>query len=905
MPDVELAAMSAGETVFVTPNNRLARDLVARHDTARLERGMVAWPAVRALPWSAWIRSLWLDALAAGAWADARALLAPAASALLWSRIVADAGDLLDAQGAADAAAEAWDAFHAWRDPGESLEAWQHAGIEDDAATFSRWATRYRAALDARHLLDAAEVADALTSAAKAVPAWRDLAVVLTGFLEWTPQQQRLLDALAAAGMRITIDVMPPARESNRSRVACDTAELELAAALAHARAVLLSNPATRVGIIVSDLATRRDAVIAAAENMLCPELIERAERDAPRPYDVSLGQRLADIPLVAVALRLIEWSASALPVATAAAVLRSPYLAGDADAWLFRSRLEREWREAGVQRVTLAAAMSALPPADPMAALWKASNALESGRMSAELWAHAWRTWLASMGWPGARPLGSNEWQARDAWWRLLGTFAKLDDLIGSANRNDAIGILGTMARRAIFAPESQGAPIQILGMLEATGLEFDLVWVTGLAADRWPPASAPHALLPLAWQRRHGVPQADAARTLAHAGAVTDALARSAPIVIASHAERENDAQRTVSSLVAHWPIRHAEPTPGYAGRVRAMASGPVEFESLPDAMAPPVDAGTRIGGGVAIVESQSACAFQAFARFRLRLDAWPPVAAGLSPAERGLILHAALAAFWQATQSHANLSALTVSELDGAIEISVRAGLTTLDARRWRTIPSPIAAAEADRLASVIRAWLDTIERPRPPFTVEQGEATHVLALGGLEFRLRIDRVDRLESGGRAVIDYKSGRAIGPSRWFATRPAGTQLGLYALALDAESGRTAGASVRAVAFGQLKAGAVKLIGLAADPAAWPQLTVPGSGRQLPVADWAAATTFWQQQYGALATAFRAGVADVLPRNAQDCRYCEMQSLCRIQRLDDPIAADPDGPTEDDDDDA
>ena len=57
-------ALAAGATI-VTPNNRLARHLVARFDDAQRADGKRTWAAARALPWGAWLETLWLDALAA------------------------------------------------------------------------------------------------------------------------------------------------------------------------------------------------------------------------------------------------------------------------------------------------------------------------------------------------------------------------------------------------------------------------------------------------------------------------------------------------------------------------------------------------------------------------------------------------------------------------------------------------------------------------------------------------------------------------------------------------------------------------------------------------------------------------------------------------------------------------
>src|SRR5712664_3798915 len=69
------------------------------------------------------------------------------------------------------------------------------------------------------------------------------------------------------------------------------------------------------------------------------------------------------------------------------------------------------------------------------------------------------------------------------------------------------------------------------------------------------------------------------------------------------------------------------------------------------------------------------------------------------------------------------------------------------------RWRQ-------RERERMAGVLRKWLD-IERQREPFEVEQLELGRQAARhAGLEFSVRIDRVDRLADGARVLIDYKTG-------------------------------------------------------------------------------------------------------------------------------------------------
>jgi len=166
---------------------------------------------------------------------------------------------------------------------------------------------------------------------------------------------------------------------------------------------------------------------------------------------------------------------------------------------------------------------------------------------------------------------------------------------------------------------------------------------------------------------------------------------------------------------------------------------------------------------------------------------------------------------------------------------------------------------------------------------------------LALGGLELEFRVDRVDALAGGGLAIIDYKSGRAPSPAKWFAVRPAGTQVGLYALAQRA---RTPGEQVVAALYAQLKAGAVSVNGLAADSALWPGLrTLPGA-KGVTLAAWNDVEAAWRSGYAAIAADFRDGHAGVAPRDAAACRLCDLQPLCRIQQLDDTDPAnDGEGP--------
>jgi ATP-dependent helicase/nuclease subunit B len=881
----DFAAAPQPGTTLVTPNKRLARDLAGRFDNAQLAAGRRAWVALRAVPWHGWLQSLWLDALAAGAVQEPRILIAADVAAHLWDRVVAhESSQMLDPRGAAALAADAWLLFHAWRRPDDRYEGWSRAGIGDDAAAFARWADRYRALLVEKGAVDAAQLADRLASCAPHVPAWRTLRIVTVGFIEFTPQQRRLLDALRDAGVEIRASPLPQATASRRQRVVCPTPAAELGQALAWARDSALAEPEAAIGIVFEDLASRRDEIAARAEDVLCPALASRVLPDAPRPYDISLGIPLSDEPVVATAITLIALLAGPIALPEAAALLRSAHLPGAEALWCKRAMAERHWRERGTRSLTLAEAIRSLDTTDPaLAAKWRAIAHPGRGARSPAQWASDWRTWLSALGWPGDRPLGSGEWQACEAWSRLLATFAALASVTPVLARDEALAALRALAARTVFQPEAPPARIRILGMLEASGLVFDALWIAGLTAERWPPAPQPHPLLPLAWQRERRVPHADPAVDLMHARALTEGLGGAARELVASHARHADGFDRAGSALVATWPecaIATFPPPMGLASEIATLGG---DFETCADDSAPALPERSRAKGGIGIIESQSACPFQAFARYRLRADAWPGLNEGLSPQERGSLLHAALAAFWDEVGDHATLVGLADAELGLRITSAVAHARAKIDRVRWQSLPSVVASGESQRQADTVRTWLDVIERERPPFAVRGTEVTLPLALGGIGIALRLDRVDTLADGGVAVIDYKSGRAVAPAKWFAPRPSGTQVGLYALALRATPNPP---RVRAAVYAQLKAGEIAVKGLVADAGAWPPLKTAADLRGMAFANWDEVEVEWARCLGTLAQDFARGAAPVAPRDAQCCTQCDLHALCRIQSL-------------------
>jgi RecB family exonuclease len=170
----------------------------------------------------------------------------------------------------------------------------------------------------------------------------------------------------------------------------------------------------------------------------------------------------------------------------------------------------------------------------------------------------------------------------------------------------------------------------------------------------------------------------------------------------------------------------------------------------------------------------------------------------------------------------------------------------------------------------MGNVLRKWLD-MERQREPFEVEQLEhATQMAQHGGLEFAVRIDRVDRLADGARVLIDYKTGLA--PADWRGERPDNPQLPIYALLRPQ--------ALVAVAYGRVNARECSFIAEAERPGIFKP-----RGRKSPLEGMptlAALIDVWAQRIENLAADFAAGRAEVAPTE-HACKTCLLHGLCRV----------------------
>jgi probable DNA repair protein len=848
-----LAAGHAARVTVVTPNRRLAQALAREFDQAQAATGQRAWESADILPFAAFVERLYEDARYSSLAARLPLLLGAAQERALWEAVLraSDLGGALLAvpQAAADCA-RAWELAQGWRLAG-ALGALPG---NEDAEAFAAWSKEYVRRCAREGHTDAARLADVLAPLLGDAVLRKPRVLVAYAFEDCTPQARAFLDACAGAG----IDVRSGAPEGGRAQAQRKVfpsarAELEAAAQWARAR---LEGGAARIGVVVPELGQRRREVARVFARCLHPGHNLPGEERRALPFNLSLGAPLADYPVVRAALSVLELAAQEVPFEQASRLVRSPFIAGASSEMAPRALLDAALRSRAPAKLGLGKLIALIQVAPVLRQSLEKLYAvprMETGAPHA--WARHYTDLLAAIGFPGERSLDSDEFQARAKWNETLAEFARLERVAPKLSAARALGTLRRLCADTLFQPESPAAPIQVLGTLESLGLEFDALWVSGLTDEAWPLRARAHPFLPPALQKKAGIPEASADRTLARCRSITQGWLQAAREVVVSHPAFEEDRALIASPLICGVPGVSGTPQTKIPARYRDLLFAARKLDSFVDDQAPALPTRTP-KGGTRILVDQAACPFRAFARHRLRAEALDEPVDGPDAMVRGSLLHALMKSLWGDLKGSAGLQ----GDVGPAIARAAQAAVDEVK------LEEPFAALERTRLAKLAREWLE-VERARAPFSVVAREEVRTLAAGGLQLNGRIDRLDRLEAGGHALIDYKTGNPT-PNDWLGERPNDPQLPLYAL--------NAAEPVSALAFAKLKTGAMRFTGFARAKDALPKVKE--------AENWEALLAGWQAELDRLGAGFAAGEARVDPKDLLvTCRYCDLQPLCRV----------------------
>jgi probable DNA repair protein len=809
------------------------------------------------LPLDAFLDRQWRDWVLRGATDDCPRLLDPLQEQIVWEQIILEspAGEtLLQISETARTAIRAWQLVQAYRVPVDG-----RFEVTEDWAAFRDWSQTLRERCQANHWMERARLSDFLLQRIAAGEVSNLPVVYLAGFDDLTPQHAELFETLNARPIALPT-VYPPAIERCK---AADATE-EILAAAEWARRMLTAEPDAQIGIVVADLKRLRAKVERIFGGVLDPA---GAFGYHERPFHVSLGPPLGDYPLVRAALLLLDFAIGPLSLPQAGVLLRSAFLGGAETERSVRALLDAKLRKHGAWDVTVVGLREAAGSCPILQRLLqrfdKELNQLPE-KQSAQEWSRDFSRLLKALGWPGERPPTSREYQALEAWEHLLSSLGALDLAAAPMSSTQALSRLRDIAAHAPFQVENEGAPVQIMGMLEAAGLNFDRLWIMGLNDEALPAPANPNPFLPISLQSEYKLPHSSSERELEFSNNLMERLLGSAPHAVVSYPEMEGDRALLPSPLVpaGPWlPLSREASSLDWIARIRAG----VLTEQLADAMTPPVTVDGMQAGGSSLFKDMAACPFRAFAKHRLHAKPLEDARPGLSYKDRGTAVHKALELIWRELGSHTRLMELTPDQLREMLARDVEAAINRLGVRYGRTL-------ERRRLETLLAAWLE-IEKSREPFIVSKTEDERLVMVNGLQVRTRADRVDELPDGRAIIVDYKTG-ALSSTGWAGDRPDEPQLPLYCVSSERP---LAGA-----AFAQIRTGELGFRGSTEN-----RVSLPAMRKMLGEhpGEFEEQLAEWKRVLGALAEKFRAGLAHVDPKPGA-CDNCGLTALCRIREL-------------------
>ncbi|HZZ40689.1 MAG TPA: PD-(D/E)XK nuclease family protein [Acidobacteriaceae bacterium] len=900
-------ALRRGATI-VAASPRIARALHLRFAESQHAIGVGVWASPSILDWDSWLRERFRDYAFSAP--NSPMLLSALQEQALWTRVQGDdAARVLAPEAMATLAGEAWSLLCTYNAHAARRQSWE----QTDAERFRHWAAEFERLCGRNRWLSAGQLAGFLTAEAAVSPSPE---ILLVGFDRLPPAHRDFLNALSLRNIRVAEyrpepDFSPD--QTSRSWVAASDQTSEIDACAAWARDFLLAHPGARIGVLVPGLAALRNPIDRAFRRIVMPASEDIRQPSGAMPWEFSLGQPLADVPAIRAALLLLRWIVTPLREEEISWLIISGFVSDTATHSLALARHDALQRNSDLGLLTpersLASYRASLTSAPGPRGLWTALGALQQAAgvnqilstprqpsILTDLAQHL----LEAVDWPGDRSPDSVQYQALQRWHRLLDEVALLDFDGTLYSYSDFVKLVERTARETIFAPESHDAPIQIMGPFASSGQQFDAVWFLSTSEASWPQRGRFHPLLPPVVQRQFDMPHSMPTDDWNLAASVTARLLASAPTIVFSYAQRDRDAELRPSPLIAGlFPDQNkADPA-----AVPPSAPANLPTEPIPEAGFLPWPA-EQNAGGASVLKAQAACPFQAFARRRLGAEPLDATEKGLTPADKGRILHEVLQRLFGGPPAAPNapsdgppsVPALRTRDdivtardteqlpalLDAHIDAVFRRHFDIASDDPWQ---QAYLAAEKRRLHARLTEWLDC-EARRQPFTVEAREQKlSDVHIGELRLNLRADRIDLLPDGTRFLLDYKTGR-ISSAAWKGGRPDEPQLPLYAAYGNVEN-------LSGVLFAKIRAGSTNKIrntgfeGRVRDAHA--QLSADFGAKQVIVTDPYSGDMRdeWARALQNLALEFLQGIATVTPREPQVCQYCALPALCRKAELD------------------
>lgn len=782
-----LADTLSDSSQVVTASRRLARVLIAEYGRQQVAQGRTAWRSPQILSLQDWLGSLIATANAPEALPTR---INTHQSRVLWEKCLRReiSDPLLNTAMLVRQSRDAWLRLHEYRVP---LIECDRAAQGKDQKLFAKAAKNYQAVLDSERWVDDTGIPDLLESLLRSGNVAMPSQVTIAGFDRVTPQIESVFEALRAAGSRVDAAPGPNTRDDG-VLFAYESAEAELRAAGSWAGRELESSTQLNIAIVAANLEQNAQRYARLLSEGLVPGWQFSGTQHAAA-VNVSYGRKLSAYPAIAIALLALRWLHSDLTSRDIGLLLRTSMI-GSQDV-SGRCRLEMIVRQLPERNWSPEMLLSELKDRDdtPDAIDWLSRvGALQETRSqlprraTPPSWAVLINDVLKSLNWPGEETLDSLEFQLINRWRELLNDLARLELVSPTMTAGEVLGRIATMANETVFQPEASGAVVQLIGPLEAAGMHFDKLWISGLSASNWPPPARPSPLISRQLQRQYGLPNADPENTLKYARRVLMRLNQSATNVVCSYAQADGDGEQAETALLAELGTTIAQGPPDPGWHATSLVGPTKPLTTVPDPV-PAVSADEVVSGGAGIIQRQANEPIAAFAYGRLGVRSLPTIGVGLPALLRGNLIHDTLRRLYADLPSRQEIASWSEAALGSRLDAALKKAFWRYQ-RNADPVLGKLLQLEQHRVRGLIRSLVD-VEKAREEFHIAEVEGSLEASIEGVRLSLRFDRIDRLESGELLILDYKTG----VRKTFLTRdatPRDLQLVVYACALKGAIG-------------------------------------------------------------------------------------------------------------------
>lgn len=888
--------------LLLTVNNRLADAWRQHYDQWMLTQGKSVWETPRIQPLGRWMQDSYSRLLQSGH--EYRLLLEAIQEKLLWSEIIAEdeaAQLIMQPESIARQVMQAWQLTRQWQIP---MGAIKNFGLAESAA-MADWSRQFEARCDAQGWLSASSLPDVICSALQQSKLAAPPNLLFSGFQDPNRQHEQLWQSLAETGCTLNHIQNPPRNRHLQQKQCIDFSD-EIRSAANWARDLLLQGK-SHIAVVIPALNEQRENVVQVFEEVLHPErqggLPPYQKRDL---FGLSLGLPLDAFPLVSDAFALLDLLQPRFSLRSLERTLQSVYLSADKSfAGIEHASLLLQLKRHGRTSWTLRSLVNYLQrnqQGHGKAALEKLTALLESvaklpSKQAARDWSELFANCWTAMGWPGARTLNSNEYQQSQRLLKLLNEFRRLSAVKSQMSISMATRLLRQMARETVFQSQSQQAPVQVFGMLEAAGQQFDYLWLTGLDDRVLPPSTSPNPFIPLALQRQYKLPHCSSERDLDYARGLLSGFINDSETTVLSFAARDGDIELRPSPLLSMLAEMgfdcESESSTVDSGYTAQQPLTMFTLETYIDQQLPALPENQPVSGGSGVITAQAGCPFMAAARYRLNAEKPETEVDGVSPMLRGTQVHDILYRLWQKLQNLSSLKQLDDAELQSLINEQVKDILNKAAIDRPDLYQPRFLELETTSLNRLLFSWFDLEKQRQDNFSVVSMEETASISVGGLLLKTKADRIDQLDNGERIIIDYKTGASASSRSWSSETVSEPQLPLYSLVENEQLTALTLARVHEqnAGFDGISRKEKLLQGV--------NIVKPSEILTTYLADkdsenvdelWRALRQHWQTQLNLTGESFRRGDARINPSN---CQYCPYPSLCRKHELPEVFSAD------------